>query len=203
MVAYTDNFNRADETPLAGDYEGLNGVLNLVGNDVNAGTLSVVNSSRVKESVRNFDDDQYAQVTLTSVGSFDEAGPHVRMQSDGDGYAGVVENQNVRYKIVRIDANAFTTLQNSTGVTPAANDDVYLEISGSSLDLQINGTSRATTTDSTYTGGNPGFSYLYNNDGVSTIIDDFEADDLGGGVNDNNLQGINRGLLRGVQRGIT
>ena len=86
-MAFSDNFNRADEQlDASADWETPSNVseFSIVSNKVN-GTGDAL--ARVATATEAFGDDQEAECVISALGVGDFAGPAVRLDADGDGYA--------------------------------------------------------------------------------------------------------------------
>lgn len=204
----TDNFNRANETPLASpwgvSHGGAGGNCNLSSNAVTADSTTdkfIYYSGSVTSA------NQYAQWLYASAITNDDWGPAVRIDNtagDRHGYwysvyAGGFDGLN------KFVSNAFTHVEDwhqAFGV----GDTARIEASGSTISGYRNGVevsgSPATDTSLTSAGLGAG-AFVYQTGGS---IDDFDGGDLGGGGGSPTLAQIEhatgRGSFRGIGRGV-
>lgn len=169
MLPYTDNFNRANETPIGGNWTPFNNggsLINLSGNQVvsNNYTWTAFAFRNSETYLAN----QYSQVKIASaVGANYVGGPTVRSSCDAtkaawwNGYTASVASSSV----IQIYANygtGMTAEQIGTDIagTFAQGDIIGLGIMGSVLCVYQNGALLATRTDTNNritSGGAPGF----------------------------------------------
>lgn len=185
-VLATDNFNRADAGLGGPDWATVTGMGNLsVVSNVIAGTSGADRGSY--HVGVTWPADQYSQCVATlSGGANADGGALVRCDSSSATfYLGTFGSYGTvgLYKCV---SGSYTTLA-TTSRTLVAGDVLRLEVSGSNLNLKMNGVSVLTATDSAITAGAPGM-YFYQCDG----IDDWEGGDLVVATT------TGRGLLLGV-----
>lgn len=178
----TDNFNRADETPLASPWGvahgGAGGNCNLVSNAITASTASnkfIYHGSSVTSA------DQYAQWLYASAITNDDWGPAVRINNTGGErhgywysvYQGGLDGLN------KFIANSFTQVEAWHQAAGVGNT-VRIEASGSTISGYLNGAqvsgSPATDTSLTTAGLGAG-AFVFETGGS---IDDFDGGDLGG-----------------------
>jgi len=182
-TAASDNFNRANESPLTSPWateSGFSGIY-LASNAVKAAGANTSSFSRYDSGT--WDPDQWAEVTYGTVDA-DTGGPAVRMTGSGNGYF-VTFNSGL-LKVFR--ASGFIAVGTQPAVSVTTGDVVRLEINGTSLEVFKNTVSVWTATDSGIASGKPGiFSY----DGTTTM-DNFNAEDVngaGGGTKVNPISG--------------
>jgi hypothetical protein len=178
MATFTDNFNRADETPLGSPYTSVVGAgLILSSNSVK----SVDGGSYYIDALigEDYDDDQYAEVELGTLGIFDSAGVGVRFNSGGSGYAVRFEPAGPDLYLDSFSSASQSELTVLENVTYLTGDTIGLGVVGNVLTIYRNGISVGTFTDasSNHTSGVPALSYRRNNNG-STTIDNFSAEGL-------------------------
>jgi hypothetical protein len=182
-AAQTDDFNRANESPLASPWIAPDGVStskfdllinHVVGNGGATIQLMYYNFA--------FAGDHYSQATLggsdlTAVATY--AGVAVRIQASGQSayVYGIIAGAG-SYKIQKINSGTFTALQTCSG-TPTVGDVLKLSVSGTSLTGTVNGGSTCSATDSDHSGGKAGL-FGYNGSSAFTL-DDWSGDDVGGG----------------------
>lgn len=179
VTLFEQSFTNSDGTSVASHCSmdaDLAGGLEIHSNGVNAistgESANRVTASSTDDDGNNppeFADEQWAEVKVgRDIYNF-SPGPMVRLQGGGtgDGYLADPFLFFGGLEILRYDGSSGTFLASGGATTPAVNDDISLEMEGSSLDAKINGTSQVTATDSSHTGGNPGV-YCY--DGTNTDI---------------------------------
>lgn len=180
----TDTFNRSNADPISnpmsdGVHEWTSGpgaltAVKIVSNEAGAAASNA--GGRVTDATATFANDQYAEVTV-GVGITIQVSPAVRFKSDSDadGYA-LWAQTSTTLRFYRFDDTgtiAGTILGADVTITAlTAGDRIGLKIVGSTLTAYVNDVELATRTDSTHTGGNPGF-YL----GTSGRITSFFATD--------------------------
>lgn len=178
LPPFTDDFNRADENPIAGDWEtglGANGSVKILSNEARGVSGNGVAS--VKASSLNISSDQRAVIKYTGGNPEVRFGAVVRMQANGAHYR-VWYSQDFQQGAIVYVNSAGTETEIGSRFFPS-----YYYNPGNSLGLEVNGTSLtayrvvggtrtdfATRTDSTLTGGQPGF-FVH----ADTQVDDFEA----------------------------
>lgn len=179
MASVTDNFNRANESPIAGNWETILNGLRLDANSVDAVTASVHSISAWRAAINTFAADQRVDFTYTALSSFDMAGPAVRCTVGtggnayffrADGQAG--NNDNGLKKLVN---GVFTNLAVYTTAV-AVNDVIRVEAIGTTIKVYRNGTEIISVTDTSLASGQPGGYYFFDNTNT-TALDDFVATD--------------------------
>ena len=178
MATFTDDFNRADEAPLNSPYTSVVGAgLILSTNSVK----SVDGGSYYIDALigEDYDDDQYAEVELGTLGIFDSAGVGVRFDASGSGYAVRFEPAGPDVYLDSFSSGVQSELTVLENVTFSTGDTIGLGVVGNVLTIYRNGGAVGTFTDtsSNHTSGVPALSYRRNNNG-STTIDNFSADGL-------------------------
>ena len=154
VSAYTDNFNRTNESPIRGNWVtwdfGL-GRMELYNNQVRSTDTNPYNvwARRTSEP---YSANHYSQIKLTSAPSGEVGGPAVRVQLNGseiNGYIFTVLNSTTAAIWVRYSSVPDTWQQVGTNFTGTfASGDVYkLEIKGNVLTVYRNGVSLGTRTD--------------------------------------------------------
>ncbi len=174
----SDNFNRADQNPIAGNWTNVTSdAMALASNVVWPGAGS--NYAVAYWNADTFGNDQLSQATLGGASiSSTYGGPACRIQSGaltayffGD-ILGV-------YQLIYIAAGSSTVLATGSG-TPTAGDVLKLEMSGTGLTGKVNGVSNATATDSALASGQAG---LFGYGAIGNVtLDDWSGDNIGGGV---------------------
>ncbi|MFC4307493.1 hypothetical protein ACFPN2_00225 [Steroidobacter flavus] len=171
-----DNFNRANATPLGGNWETItaNG-LNLASNQVTGSTGLAV--SGWKAASFAFAADQSSEVKVLVPGDYDDAGIGVRLSSTGGGQGYVAQYRagDGRVYVSRLTAGALTTLI-APVVSWTSGDVLKLTVTGTMLEVFRNGVSIGSTTDSTHASGQPGLVYQLDNLNV-TRLDDWQGQD--------------------------
>lgn len=162
----SDNFNRANESPLASPWisvTGLaNGGLSLSSNKVinNTGTggdqASLNSNSQVGDS----------QVTISTVNDADGGPVICASQNPFNGYT-VTNYVGSAIEIYKITNGSFSFIASASG-SYAANDQIRLRRSGNNIISSKNGSQLSSQSDTTYMTGYDGI-FLYN----SMIVDDW------------------------------
>lgn len=174
MTTVADNFNRADESPLAAPWAGVTGAgqLSLFGNAVHVfqtgpDEYEVYLSSGVGA-------DQFVQFTIASLGS-GVVGALLRFASGSKaGYRFYGDSGSTQ-----IDRQPDGVNIGSAGAGLVNGDVCRFEISGTTISLYVNGVLRCTGTDATYaSAGNPGL-FAVGTLGGDPAIDTFSAGDIG------------------------
>jgi hypothetical protein len=155
----------------------LNGNFAINTNEVHSNTAST--DTLARWTAGSFNDNQYAEITLSALTSDGHIGVTVRSQEGAfSGYGAYASSQEVKI----MEWNAGTPTTHYTGAAYSPGDVLRLEISGTTLTLKKNGSMVTTVSDSTYSTGRPGLSGYSNLTG--TRGDDWYADSLssqGGG----------------------
>jgi hypothetical protein len=179
----SDDFNRANETPLAGNWTAPDGVADskffLNSNALNgqgASTLQWMHWTADSLSNSHKSGATLGGSSLAAAGTY--GGVATNMQASGQsGYLfGVIAGSG--YKIQRMDSGVRTNLQDCTG-TPTAGDILRLDSdrSAGTLTAYVNGTQVGVVSgENTYTGGAPGL-FGYTGGGAFTL-DDWTGDNL-------------------------
>jgi peptidoglycan/xylan/chitin deacetylase (PgdA/CDA1 family) len=168
-AAYTDDFNRSNESPLKGNWTAWDfglGSLELYNNQLRSTDANPYNvwARRTSEP---YSSNHYSQIKLTSIPSREVGGPAVRVQLNGstiNGYIFTVGNSTTAAIWVRYGTSG-TWQQVGTNFTGTfASGDVYkLAINGNVLTAYRNGVSLGTRTDGNNrvpSGGAPGVSVV-------------------------------------------
>jgi hypothetical protein len=204
MATYSDSFNRANENPLNGTWDPCAAPAmsecKIVSNEALA---QGAGGSDWSVSIYNdvFQDNQYSQVTIGTVGDRDGC-PALRCGLDGDanegdGYGGSNWIDG-KYEIHRYDDGSASTIATSgAGKTNVSNGIAYKhEVSGTTFTIYVGGVSQHSTIDATYSSGKAGIA-IYNNGSMG--FDAWEGGDLGAVAPDVIKQPI---IGRGVGRGM-
>lgn len=189
MATVTDDFNRANEATLTGNWETLtaNG-LRLQTNQLDGSSSDVNCVSGWKASVNDFGDNQEAYVAIKSPGNADNGGVGVRFlsTSGGQGYVARWENAAGQVRVYKFSAGTPTEI--FVRATTWVSGDILkisVETNGSNADIKVyqNGTQLGATysdTTSVLTGGQIAVHYLWGNT-RATKLDDFGGGDLASG----------------------
>jgi hypothetical protein len=180
-VLASDSFNRADETPIGGNWTlDQANVANLSGNVqvwVFASGASDVTNARW--NALTWPNDQWSQATQVALGGSGNNGVAVRIQTSGRGAYHFAPRTagNGGYLLERLNTDTSkTTVASNAGIGGVAGDVVYMQVIGSSFDCRQNGVSRMTGTDSTFASGAAGLSGFVSSDGYQT--DDWSGGDF-------------------------
>jgi len=181
----TDNFNRANETPMAGNWSTVTGegAFNLSSNAAIPNSLGSDCATRYSGRAWTDDQSSVAKITAGNDGATTGTGVLVRAASGARTYYGVMIStsagaNNVLFRRV---AGAFTQLGvafNSGGAAWVNGDELELQVEGPStaanLTVYKNGTSIFTHTDnSSISSGSPGL--VYSSTSARSIVDDWEG----------------------------
>lgn len=174
MATQTFNFDQTDEDPFVdANWETF---LTNPGKIVsNAWAPNGANSGvRWKESVTNFGDDQYSQAAIQTDG-LGQSVVMVRMDTSGNGY-GVLVSSTV-LSIRSYASGSPTVLASQSGLTIIAGDVIKIVVEGTSIRAYQNDVERVSTTDSTYTTGQPGIFSQRAEAGTNPELDNWEGSD--------------------------
>lgn len=181
MAYVSDNFNRANENPLASPWSdfGASAVdFKLVSNSVTPTSL-ISDDAQMSLTSITWPNDQYCQVKVTVTGTSAGAGGGlaVRCAAGAKTFYRVVVNKaaSANVEVAKFVAGAFTSLGTRT-TTWVDGDTLQMRIVGTSIYVYQNGIQLgALITDSALTSGNAGISYSST---VTTMtLDDFEGGD--------------------------
>lgn len=136
--------------------------LSISSNQITASAGSATASiGLLKSSVVSAPDDQWGQLTISNYRAYDQVGVVLRMDGSANGYAFRSLSANV-YRIRKITAGSEVSIGSAdASVTPTTGDVLYLEIQGTTLKAKVNGTDFLTTSDSTWSSGQFGAYYHY------------------------------------------
>lgn len=205
MAHASDDFNRANENPLAGNWETLYGANAQISSSavIVAGGYGGIGAVGWKASTNDFGDDQYSQIKISTANAGDYNGVILRGVSTGggQGYTVEVRSEVGDVRIRAISGGGPDTL--STISATFASGDIlraYAAANGANVDIAVfkNGVQVGSTyTDTFYkfTGGQPGFWYSFQNTN-GTITDDWYGGD--GTEPPAAVTPTGRGLLLGV-----
>lgn len=183
MASATDNFNRANETPLAGNWTDISQPFhqfNLVTNSVTCSAFD--NDCESIYNAGSFGADQYSEAALSVTGTpGGDQGAGVTVRSVGPAatrteYRLIVDHAaSNNVTLSKFISGAKTAL--TTFTSAFTNGDVWrLEVSGSNITIKRNGSTVSTVTDSSVTTGQPGITYSSTVSGAT--IDDWAGGDL-------------------------
>jgi hypothetical protein len=153
----SDNFNRANEDPLASPWASLSGFSNLrvVSNQV-GNSSGTDGSSAMRYSTSSVTD---STITIATTGGGNtDAGPAICLDASGNGYCFL---NSANFQLYIFELPGFGTAANVGGSNFAANDVVRLRRSGNDVIGSVNGVDVITATNNTnFTSGNPGI-FMY------------------------------------------
>jgi hypothetical protein len=157
---FSDDFTRANESPIAGNWEVLAGTADLTSNEVVSGSFGIV---RVKTTACTFNSNHKSEIdtSASTVAEGAATQPCVRIQSDGSCYRLQLSAGASAFYIQKVIWNGtgfdVTNLANQDGV-PYSGGQLGLRISGTSIVGYIVGIGdQVSVTDATLSGGQPGF----------------------------------------------
>lgn len=150
---------------------------------IQGGAVGCTNGSAIcygRVNSETFSDDQYGQcVVKTPLANYYQ-GPHVRLTGSGTGgYKFVVDDNE--FLLQEINSSGGDSVLTSTTGTVNANDILYLEAVGTTLTAKVNGITKLTITDGTWTTGYPGVGGYNTVTTSTTRCDDFEAGNVSAG----------------------
>lgn len=172
----TDDFNRADENPLASPWAngGLADQLKLVGNEVVGASATSKNQSSYYTGT--FDGAQFSQLTVTTLGSGTDLGPMVRCDPSGDGYC-FLGNSSTE-QLCKFTNGTYSIISTISMPNLVVSDVMYIEADGTTIVCKVNGSQVLSTTDASFSSGNPGI-FIYPN---NSAVDDWSGGNLAAGV---------------------
>ncbi len=187
-VLARDNFNRANETPLASPW-GSTGILgdvgmNLVSNAATDAATTYDNRSFYDGGIV-WPNDQYSQAAITLGVSNSGGGSGEGLSVRGSKTAltmyrfAIDHNATINWEVLKAVGGTFTSL--ATGLQAFTDGDTFrLSVNGSTITVSLNGASPfVTVVDSAIASGNPGINYSSTEGGVR-FVDDWEGGDLVG-----------------------
>ena len=173
---YTDNFNRANETPLAGNWtcQPAAGV-NLSTNHLTGATDIAWQGAFW--NANSFNNDQWSQGTVGTI--YHLQGVTVRASASTNSFYMFGSYSSTHYRLYKVTAGTAVQLGSDYGA-PVANDVIKLSVTGTVLTPYINGTPQSTVSDATFASGSAGV-MLFD---TSANLDDWSGgDNLGTVVN--------------------
>lgn len=181
----TDNFNRSNGG-LGGNWSTITGA-GAPQIDTNAVRTNAVGTDSVaRYSATTFPNNQYSQVKVTALdASATGSGAIVRAASGTNDYylvyAEVLFGSTAQLTLRKFVGGSSTLIASSTE-TFALNDTLYLEVSGTTLKVKVNGTtiSALTSTDSAHSSGWAGVVVFVDSGSTADAkLDDWEGGDFG------------------------
>ena len=171
----TDNFNRASQTPLAGNWTSWGTYYWYLFNGGGDASLSATGTGYewAHWNASLFDNDQYAKAKVANTNVNDKVGVGVRM-SNGNGYfamAGPTGSSGSLFG--KIVGNTVTVQSTNAAIFANTGDVIKIIAAGTNILWYINDVLQENYTDSSLTSGNAGIAG-YNNAG-SGEVDDFEG----------------------------
>ena len=179
MATASDNFNRSNEGPIAGDWEtiGSNG-MEINSNAIRSDVVDVTCFSAWKESSDNFSDDHWSELTFTGLSEFDDIGPACRcLTSSGqNAYYISAEGRANNTEFRKIVADSVSNLD--SGFASSTTEVWRVTADGTTISCDKDTVEQSSVTDSSLTTGQPG-AYGAWYDSHSSIGDDWNASDIG------------------------
>lgn len=181
MAIFTDNFNRANENPLASPWQSVNAAGSLSGKGLKVDANQLVGNSGTNASILTgleFLDDQSAKVTIAATDTFCPAGVIVRGDVNGNGYLLYYNKNGDDVRLGTLVNGTFTNLKFFGDVGFVEGSSLGLSVSGNTLTAFINGVQLGTPyedTSYTYTSGVTGVWYE-NGNGNLTKLDNFSSE---------------------------
>lgn len=177
MATFTDDFNRADESPITGDWTNTAGTIRILSQQVRgngAESIAIVSGS-------SFDDNQSATVEFTTLVNSDLGGVGVRVDTNGDGYILQWPTSNSSLVVnARVGGSSTALFTRSVGSVLTVGDTITLDVTGNVLSCFRNGVqvgASYTDASSTFTSGSPAIWYSAQNVG-GTRLDNFSAEGM-------------------------
>lgn len=181
MAIFTDDFNRANENPIASPWQSVasGGALNGNGLQVNNNQLvgnGGTNASIVGEL--QFDDDQSASIEVAIKDNFCDVGVILRGDISGNGYLLYYDVSGDDLLLGTLTGGTFAQLAafNNTGMVNG--DSFGISVAGNVFTVLVNGSpfgSTYTDAGNTYTSGSVG-TWYQNGNSNSTKLDNFSAE---------------------------
>jgi len=174
----SDNFNRDDENPLAGNWTTVTGqnALRLVNNRV-AGTVSG-KSSAAYWNADAFNDDHWSQATISLSNANGHDGPICRAQDDANTFYLFGVKSDVGYgRYYKCVAGTVTQIGSNAGAV-VQSDVLKLQVVGDQLTGSINGVAQTAQTDTAIPSGGSAGLREYQTDGR---LDDWSGDNVATG----------------------
>lgn len=176
----SDNFNRANQDPLGGNwtrlYSGTTNYPKLVSNKVTGST-----SSRAVNywNADSFNNDQWSEIKLNALTVY--CGCAVRALSDGSTYSNAYVFIYINSTAVKLYKTTSTSLSltqigSDYAISMNTGDTLKLAVSGTTLTPYHNGSAQATQSDSAFSSGAAGI-ICY---GTSANLDDWSGGNVGG-----------------------
>lgn len=173
MATESDNFNRANENPLAGNYELLDNpdagssTAQLLANEVKPAAVGE-SVYGWKSSVTNFGDDQDVDITIGSFLNFDVVAPAARYTSASGGNGYYVSYASDRVDLVSVVNGTSGNLAAQTGLTIGAADKITLDCSGTTIRVLENDVERISITNADHASGQPGIYFAFGSSNGTT-----------------------------------
>lgn len=142
------------------------------------------NASMYALSIYTFLSDHTAEITYGTIGNDDWGGVGVRLATTGggQGYVAYYRPESSLVSLYLLTAGTVggsgTFILNITATTFTSGDKLKLGVVGTTLTVYKNGTSIGTVTDATYTTGQPGIAYSFQNNNI-TVITGWTGTDAG------------------------
>ena len=158
----TDDFNRANEDPLAGNWTGVGStpLPRLVSNQ-----FAGPSTDHARHCYRNDvtpANDQWSQITVTTAGTNNDWGPGVRWATGATtGY--FIDHFPGSEGLYKVVAGTFTQIASGAATNYAVSDVLYCEAQGTTILCKINGSTDASVTDSSIASGRLGI-FAFTND---------------------------------------
>jgi hypothetical protein len=179
----TDNFNRANESPIAGNWSTVTGEGSCALDTNQVHVSGVGTDGAIRWNADAFGNDHYSQIVVTVLNTDANkcVGPIVRAQAAADTFYAArclgPAGASAVLKLHKTVAGVGAELTSAT-VTINVNDTVKLEIVGNTLTCYVNGVSRATTNDSAIpSGGGAGIlCFVDSGNNTDAAVDTWQGD---------------------------
>lgn len=157
MPTYTDNFVRADASPLSGNWaapvfgQGLQIISNLVTPQVSNGTVCWEISTAT-----TWPNDQNSSVTISTCSGAALAGAIVRADISTETFYDAVADPGANLLVLAKFVSGSGSVLATTAYTFTPSDILNLIVAGTTITVQINGVTQITQLDSGIASGSPG-----------------------------------------------
>lgn len=153
-----DNFNRANETPLAGNWTlvtNSQATFNLTSNEILSTATGTTRGTSYRWNADTFGDNQYSQCSANTLGTDTDWSAIARVSASAyTFYMASAYAPNER--LFKCVAGSFTALVSITTDNVAVGDVVRVECEGTTIRWVLNGVSKGSATDSAIASGSPG-----------------------------------------------
>lgn len=187
LIDPSDNFNRANENPLAGSWTRLSGGSGNAKLESNAITSATSGDKFYYYAGAVATADQFSQVLIASSAGSQDFGAATRIGSNGfSGYVAATYTGDSTRNIFKYVAGSFSILAITPGA-PAVSDVIRCEAEGSTIRYLQNGSLVQFVTDTSLSSAGNGVGFFHYEAGA--ILDDWQGGDLGSGAQSVSVSG--------------